>query len=328
MALEFSSKSIKFKKSKFSHKNFIVELFYIHCLNFFGSFFKRKRKECWFFCCVLCERISSFPYRRSNKRAWTNRRARGNEMKYKDEKKNKRRRNGRMKRGFRWLAFTLFVIFWALRNKFPIHEWMTKWISNKLLIRLISLSSTCCVCLRIDICHVMHAVWKWIQISRITYVNVISPNRPCISDSLSLRLRSPWFSLCMERFQCISDRLLLMYGIPDAMLTQYVIRCVYGVPVHSYCFFLFARSWSNIVCFCSCVISYKRCIASKQMLLTSITFRLKAAEIHFSISKKNHTLTMCTWKGIAQEKDGQARWCLLFQLNTHFKRFLTFNLFA
>lgn len=28
--------------------------------------------------------------------------------------------------------------------------------------------------------HVLHVVWKWIQISRNTYVNVISRNRPCI----------------------------------------------------------------------------------------------------------------------------------------------------
>lgn len=150
---------------------------------------------------------------------------------------------------------------------------MTKWISNKLLIRLIYLSSTCCVCvptnwyMPCNACGVevdsnfTHYLCQCHITQQTVYIGLTLSLS--LSSSLSCSLWSPWFSPCMERFQCISDRLLLMYGIPDTMLTQYVIRCVYGV--HTYIFFtpFFARSWSNIVCFCSCVISYKRCIAIK-----------------------------------------------------------------
>lgn len=84
------------------------------------------------------------------------------------------------------------------------YEWMTKWISNKLLIRLIFLSSTSHFPLldRLICIYTLHVVWKWIQISRITYVNVISPNRPCISMLLA---RMRYTALRLTDARCLPN---------------------------------------------------------------------------------------------------------------------------
>lgn len=67
------------------------------------------------------------------------------------------------------------------------YEWMTKWISNKLLIRLIFLSSTSHFPLldRLICIYTLHVVWKWIQISRhyLCQCHIISQPTVHITDT-------------------------------------------------------------------------------------------------------------------------------------------------
>lgn len=72
--------------------------------------------------------------------------------------------------------------------------------------------------------HVMHVVWKWIQISRITYVNVISPTDRAYHRDFA-------------------DRLLLRH--PTRCLTNVLLL-----------FFLSFSIESPVYLICSCVISY------------------------------------------------------------------------
>lgn len=105
--------------------------------------------------------------------------------------------------------------------------------------------------------HPLHVVWKWIQISRITYVNVISTNRPCISLSMILTL----FFL-LEWIGALLTGISVMRSPARALLTQ--LNILFSSPRNTLwraCVCLCVRVLIELwVChaylICSCVISY------------------------------------------------------------------------
>lgn len=175
------------------------------------------------------------------------------------------------------------------------YEWMTKWISNKLLIRLIFLSSTSHFPLldRLICIYTLHVVWKWIQISRhyLCQCHIISQPTVHITDTH------------------YTDRLLLV----RLMNNRWEWKTVRDAR-----FFIQYAHFNRVVyLICSCVNSYN--VRIVYVCVCAHCNQNNIQIVYWEISK--HRFNLC-------RKDGHwtATWCLLFQLNTQYSEFLAFVL--